>query len=157
MIKAVFLDIDGVLTDGAVYVDASGVETKKILFDDIVAIFEINRAGIIIGFITGEDNEFCQYVQKRFSPDFFLAGCKNKLEACKSLLEESNLVPSNICYAGDSKKDMELKNYVPLSFSPADVDGKVQSSAKVVLKAGRGQGVIKELVEYIFNKQNQND
>ena len=63
MIKAVFLDIDGVLTDGAVYVDASGVETKKILIDDIDAIFELKRAGIKIGFITGEDNEFCQYVQ----------------------------------------------------------------------------------------------
>ena len=40
MIEAVFLDIDGVLTDGAVYIDVSGNETKRILFDDIDAIFE---------------------------------------------------------------------------------------------------------------------
>ena len=59
MIEAIFLDIDGVLTDGAVYVDASGNETKRILFDDIDAIFKLKRSGIKIGFITGEDNDFC--------------------------------------------------------------------------------------------------
>ena len=83
MISEVFLDIDGVLTDGAVYVDASGKETKRILFDDIDAIFKLKRAGIKIGFITGEDNEFCQYVKNRIGPDYFLAGCKDKLAAFK--------------------------------------------------------------------------
>ena len=57
MIDTVLLDVDGVLTDGAVYVDSSGKETKRILFDDIDAVFELKRAGIKIGFITGEDNE----------------------------------------------------------------------------------------------------
>ncbi len=72
--EAVFLDIDGILTDGSVYVDASGKETKRIQFDDIDAIFKLKRAGIKIGFITGEDNDFCQYVEKRFDPDFFSKG-----------------------------------------------------------------------------------
>ena len=72
MICVVLLDIDGILTDGAVYVDSLGKETKRIQFDDIDAIFKLKRAGIKIGFITGEDNDFCQYVEKRFDPDFFL-------------------------------------------------------------------------------------
>ena len=72
MIEVVFLDIDGVLTDGAVYVDASGNETKRILFDDIDAVFEMKRARLKIGFITGEKTPFCQFVKKRFSPDFFV-------------------------------------------------------------------------------------
>ena len=59
MINTVLLDIDGVLTDGAVYVSADGKETKRILFEDIDAIFALKRAGLKIGFITGEDNEFC--------------------------------------------------------------------------------------------------
>ena len=76
MIDVVFLDIDGILTDGAVYVDAKGKETKRILFDDIDAIFKLKRAGIKVGFITGENNDFCRYVQERFDPDYFLAECK---------------------------------------------------------------------------------
>ena len=51
MIDTVLLDIDGILTDGAVYVDSTGKETKRILFDDIDAIFELKRAGVKIGFI----------------------------------------------------------------------------------------------------------
>ena len=69
MINTVLLDIDGVLTDGAVYVSADGKETKRILFEDIDAIFALKRAGLKIGFITGEDNEFCDYEFKQIKSE----------------------------------------------------------------------------------------
>ena len=141
------------MTDGAVYVDSSGKETKRILFDDIDAVFELKRAGIKIGFITGEDNEFCQYVKKRFAPDFFIAGCKDKLNACKRLMEQESLKLANMCYAGDSKKDMLLLEYLPLSFAPADVDPRIRAAAKVVLKSSRGQGIVRELADQILQNQ----
>ncbi len=153
MIDTVLLDVDGVLTDGAVYVDSSGKETKRILFDDIDAVFELKRAGIKIGFITGEDNEFCRYVKKRFEPDFFIAGCKDKLNACKRLMEQESLELTNMCYAGDSKKDMLLLEYLPLSFAPADVDPCIRAAAKVVLKSSRGQGIVRELADQILQNQ----
>ena len=141
------------MTDGAVYVDSSGKETKRILFDDIDAVFELKRAGIKIGFITGEDNEFCRYVKKRFEPDFFIAGCKDKLNACKRLMEQESLELTNMCYAGDSKKDMLLLEYLPLSFAPADVDPCIRAAAKVVLKSSRGQGIVRELADQILQNQ----
>ena len=76
MIQAVLLDIDGVLTDGTVWVDSGGREIKRLSFLDIDAIFELKQAGIMIGFITGERNSFCRYVRRRFQLDFFLVGCK---------------------------------------------------------------------------------
>ena len=152
MVDAVLLDIDGILTDGSVYVDASGKETKRIQFDDIDAIFKLKRAGIKIGFITGEDNEFCQYVKNRFAPDYFLQGCKDKLCAFKKLAEEHSLDKQNICYAGDAERDMALMEYVGHSFAPGDVDTVIKKSAKTVLKASRGQGVIKELTNLILDK-----
>ena len=152
MVEVVLLDIDGVLTDGAVYVGASGKETKRILFDDIDAIFKMKRAGIKIGFITGEDNDFCEYVKNRFAPDYFIAGCKDKLAAFKKLAEENNLDRSTVCYAGDAARDMELLKYVACSFVPNDVSPEIKSSAKTVLKASRGQGVIKELSDFILSE-----
>ena len=150
MVEIVFLDIDGILTDGAVYVDASGKETKKILFEDIDAIFELKRAGLKIGFITGEDNEFCDYVYRRFTPDFLIRGCKDKLGAFKKLAEEIGLEIEKACYAGDSKRDMELLEFVGRSFAPADSSEQVRNSANEVLKASRGEGVIRELVDIIL-------
>lgn len=151
MIDAAFFDIDGVLTDGAVYVDAQGKETKKILFDDIDAIFELKRSGMKIGFITGEDTEFCKYVQRRFEPDFFFTGCKDKLAVFKKLIDETGLDKNRVCYVGDSRKDIELLQFVKYSFVPSDVELKVQESSKNVLQAPRGKGVIKEVAAQILN------
>jgi YrbI family 3-deoxy-D-manno-octulosonate 8-phosphate phosphatase len=152
VIEAVFLDIDGVLTDGAVYVDTSGNETKRILFDDIDAVYEMKRAGLKIGFITGEDTSFCKFVKKRFSPDFFVTGCKDKLGALKKILLETGLDKSQVCYAGDSKRDVPLLEFLPLSFTPSDVDDSIKSSAKIVLKTQRGNGVINEIAMQILTK-----
>lgn len=155
MIETVFFDVDGVLTDGAVYVDAAGHEIKRISFEDIDAVFELKRAGIKIGFITGEANGFCRYVRERFAPDFFLEGCKDKLGAFKLLMRKAGLDESKVCYVGDSKKDVELLRYVASSFVPADVDPGVKDSAKFVLKAGRGKGVIKEVAGHVLKPRAQ--
>ncbi len=150
MVKVVLLDIDGVLTDGAVYVDSSGKESKRILFDDIDAVFAMKRAGLKVGFITGEDNEFCEFVKKRFDPDFFVAGCKDKLAACMNLMAEAGLDPESACYAGDSKKDIPLLEYLPLSFAPSDVIPAVKKAAKLVLDSGRGNGVVQEIADHVL-------
>jgi YrbI family 3-deoxy-D-manno-octulosonate 8-phosphate phosphatase len=151
VVDTVLLDVDGILTDGAVYVDSSGKETKRILFEDIDAIFDLKRAGVKIGFITGEDNEFCEYLKNRFAPDFFKAGCKNKLNAFKDLIKQVGLDLSNVCYAGDSKKDVELLGYLPMSFAPADANQSVKDAAKIVLKASRGQGVVREIANHVLS------
>jgi YrbI family 3-deoxy-D-manno-octulosonate 8-phosphate phosphatase len=150
VIEVVCLDIDGVLTDGAIYVDSSGKESKRIIFEDIDAIFELKRAGLKIGFITGEDSEFCNYVYRRFSPDFLVKGCKDKLSEYKKLAEKNGWDKNKVCYAGDSKKDIELLKFVGKSFAPSDSSELVKNAAKEVLKAARGKGVIRELVNNIL-------
>jgi len=152
MIDVVFFDIDGVLTDGMVYIDHEGNESKKISFDDIDAIFELKREGVKIGFITGEANKFSEYIKKRFSPDFFANGCKNKLSYFKDLAEKENLDKSKVCFVGDSKKDVELLRYVDYSFVPSDVDDEIKKSAKFIANAVKGNGVIKEVAKFIFRE-----
>ncbi len=152
MIQTVLLDIDGILTDGSVYVDASGNETKRILFDDIDAYFELKRSGLKTGFITGENTGFCDYVNQRFLPDFFVRGCKDKLDGFKKLAAEHGLKKENTCFAGDSKKDIALLQYVGLSYTPADVSPEVKNSSKKILLASRGQGVIRELANDILKQ-----
>jgi YrbI family 3-deoxy-D-manno-octulosonate 8-phosphate phosphatase len=79
-----------------------------------------------------------------------LSGCKDKLASFKKLAEEYNLDKSTVCYVGDSERDIELLEYVTYSFVPNDVDSEIKNSAKIVLKASRGQGVIKELSSLIL-------
>ena len=155
MIEVVCLDIDGVLTDGAVYIDSTGKESKRILFEDIDAIFELKRAGLKIGFITGEDNEFCDYVNRRFSPDFLIKGCKDKLSMFKKLAEKNGWDKNKVCYTGDSKKDIDLLEFTGKSFTPSDSSLQVKKAAKKTLKASRGNGVIREIAEIILELNNR--
>lgn len=148
MIQVVLFDIDGVLTDGAVYIGPDGEETKRISFKDIDAIFELKRRGVKIGFISGENNRFTDFVKKRFSPDYFIAGAKDKLASFKELSREEGFDESAVCFVGDSKKDRELLAYLRHSFAPADADDDVKKCATRVTQAQRGCGVICEVAGY---------
>ena len=153
MIEVALFDIDGVLTDGTVWVDSSGNETKRISFDDIDAIFELKRAGVKVGFITGEENGFAEYVKERFSPDFFASGCKDKLSYFKELAEKEGLDKARVCFVGDSGKDVSLLKYLDCSFAPSDVDDDIKGAAKFVANATRGRGVIKEVARFILARR----
>jgi D-sedoheptulose 7-phosphate isomerase len=152
IIENAFFDIDGVLTDGAVYVNADGIESKRIVFDDIDAIFELKRAGVKIGFVTGENNSFTEYVRKRFAPEFFSSGCHDKLSWFRGLINREGLKAETSCFVGDSKKDVDLLRFLDFSFVPANVDEQIKAAAKFVLKSPRGGGAIKETAEFIFQK-----
>ena len=150
MIESAFFDIDGVLTDGAVYIQENGTETKRITFDDIDAIFELKRAGIRIGFITGEQNLFTDYLRKRFEPDFFIGGCKDKLNAFQDLAIQEKMDEHNTCFVGDSRKDIPLLSFMHnYSFVPMDVDEIVKKAARFVVPASRGNGVIRKVADII--------
>jgi D-sedoheptulose 7-phosphate isomerase len=150
-IQTVLFDIDGVLTDGMVYVSQEGRETKRISFDDINAIFELKRSGVKIGFITGEHNDFTEFVKRRFSPDYFISGCKDKLIAFKKLAKKEKIRKTETCFVGDSKKDLSLLQYVEYSFVPSDADNEIKKLIKYVTNASRGNGVIKEVSNFILN------
>ena len=154
MIEVALFDIDGVLTDGMVYVDSEGKESKRISFDDIDAVFELKRAGVKVGFITGEDNGFIKYVKKRFVPDYFVSGCKDKLVYFKDLEEKEGLDKSRTCFVGDSRKDVKLLEYLEYSFVPSDIDNEIKESAKFITKAVRGKGVIKDVARFILKEGN---
>ena len=150
LIKNALFDIDGVLTDGAVYIQENGTETKRITFDDIDAIFELKRTGIRIGFITGEQNLFTDYLRKRFEPDFFISGCKDKLNAFQDLAIQEKMDEHNTCFVGDSRKDIPLLSFMHnYSFVPMDVDESVKKAARFVVPASRGNGVIRKVADII--------
>jgi YrbI family 3-deoxy-D-manno-octulosonate 8-phosphate phosphatase len=150
VVEVLIMDVDGVLTDGAVYVDSAGNETKRLTYDDIDAIFALKEAGVKIGFITGEDGGFSDYVRRRFSPDYFVSGCKDKLGCFQQLEKTENLDRSRACYVGDSGKDVELLGYLDVSFAPSDAAAEARRAAWRVVPAKRGCGVVKEVADIVF-------
>lgn len=150
MIAVVLLDVDGVLTDGSLWVGSGGEESRRIRFDDIDAFFELRRAGLRLGFLTAETTAFGAYLQRRFMPDYFRAGCQDKLAAFHELTLAAKWEPCSVAYAGDSHKDVSLLKHLEWSFAPADAPAAVLRAAKFRLAAARGQGVVRELAEFVL-------
>lgn len=157
MIKAVLFDIDGVITDGTILIDRDGREMKRISLTDIDAIHDIKRQGYIIGAITGEDTEICNYFKKRFPWDYFYKGKKDKLNAVKEIEKHAGLKADEICYIGDGFYDIEALCYVGLSVCPQNAIPEAVEAAKVCLKKRGGDGCVWELRNLLLEYRSKGD
>lgn len=157
MIKLVMLDIDGVLTDGKVTLDSCGNEYKTIVFRDIDAVFEMKRQKLLVGLITGEATPITLFFKKRFKPDFFYNGCKNKKAALQGIIKKTGLRTDSICFLGDSKHDIPVMELVKFSACPSSAISEVKALALIKLSARGGEGCVWELLEWIINNRKKND
>jgi YrbI family 3-deoxy-D-manno-octulosonate 8-phosphate phosphatase len=156
MIKIVLLDIDGVLTNGKVTVDAAGNETKTIDFKDLDAVFEMKRQGLKVGLITGEDTPITLFFRDRFKPHFFYNGCKGKTVALDDILSKTGVSPDQVCYVGDGRHDISIMKRVGFAACPANAISPVKEQAAIHLERKGGDGCVWELLEWI-SKQEKNE
>ena len=153
-IKYIFADIDGVLTDGKVYIDAEDNEHKCICYHDLDAIGKGRRNGLEFAFITGEDTFMAHFIAKRFKVPKAIFGCKDKEAAVKRLLEELKLEREEISYIGDAERDIPAIKLSGLGAAPADALKSVRDAADVVLERRGGEGALMDLVTYIIETSN---
>ena len=132
-IKMVVFDIDGVLTDGMLYIDSNSRETKKVSLTEIDALNEIGKQ-CLIGAITGEDTPIVDYFRRIANWLFFESGCKDKKQVLIQQINNNGLTPSEVCYIGDGKYDI----------SAVDV-------ADIVLNGRGGETCIYELYRLLKN------
>lgn len=152
-IKMVVFDIDGVLTDGCIYVDSSGNETKKFRLTEIDALNDIQRSGIKVSAITGEDTRIVDIFEKKAEWSYFIRGCKDKLSALKDIEKKTGLNRSEICYIGDGKYDIECIRYAGLGVCPSNAISDAKSAADIVLDGSGGENCIYELYKIMDKKE----
>lgn len=149
MLELVVFDIDGVLTDGGILVDAQGQEMKRLNIKDVDAVYEIKRRGYRIAAITGEDTKIVDYFRSRFPWDHFLAGKKKKRDALIALCAEMGISLANTAYVGDGKFDLDVFPVVGLSVCPADAIQEARALCNVVLQLKGGNGCVWELLSVL--------
>lgn len=155
-IKLVVSDIDGVLTDGKVFLvnPYDGKEIKSLCFKDFDAVGMLKNINVSLGLITGENNAFVDEVEKRFSPMFCCRGCKNKLQALREICQSEHIGFEEIAYIGDGKYDLPVIEAVGLGICPEDAIFEVQSVADVRLKTKGGSGCLAETFTVIDKYNN---
>ncbi len=144
-VDMVVFDIDGVLTDGNIIIDANGNESKRYKLTEIDALNDIKKSGFLIAAITGEDTPIVDRFRKLVEWDSFTSGCKNKTDELKRIVQDFNLEIDKICYIGDGKYDIGPIKQAGLGVCPQNAIQDVKDVADVVLNGRGGESCIYEL------------
>lgn len=144
-VKCAIFDIDGVLTDGKIYVNHLGDELKNYKLTEIDALNDIHGMKILIVAVTGEDTPIVEVFKRRVDWDFFISGCKNKLEAVKQIQNQFFLSREELCYIGDGKYDIPAIKYAGLGVCPSNGIQEAKEAADIVLNGAGGESCIYEL------------
>lgn len=144
-IRVLALDIDGVLTDGGATMTEGG-EEKRFHFHDLDAVTKARRSGLIVAFVTGEDNEIVDRLARRFGVDaqHIRRGAKDKGGALEELSRTLDVPVSAFCYMGDSDRDAPALKMAGLGLAPADSTPGACAAADRVLTKNGGEGVVWE-------------
>lgn len=149
-IRLVLADCDGVLTDGAVYLDGAGQEMKRFSFRDGMGVARLREAGLEVGIITGEVSEPVRRRAEKLGIDELHEGVKDKLGLTKEICGRLGLPPEAVAYIGDDVNDADVMEYVGLCAAPLDAFPQVRDMAHVVVSELGGMGAFRAFAELIL-------
>ncbi|MCU1232558.1 MAG: 3-deoxy-D-manno-octulosonate 8-phosphate phosphatase, YrbI family [Candidatus Solibacter sp.] len=152
-IKAIALDVDGVLTDGGIWWGPNGEEWKRFCFADIMGVSLARKAGLLVTLISGEDSPLVdRYAVKMNLPDI-TKGCKDKASALRAYAERNQLQLAEIAFMGDDVNDLAAMELAGLTAAPADARPAVRKAVAMVTEARGGNGAVRELVDHILSNR----
>ncbi len=153
-VKVLLMDVDGVLTDGRLYLlpDAAGniVETKGFDSQDGIALRWLSWYGIKTGVISGRDSPATAARASQVGMTWVFQGHIEKIPLFERVLSESGLTPGEIAYVGDDLTDVVIMRRAGLSFATANARREVKDCAHVVTEAPGGSGAIREVIELLL-------
>lgn len=146
MIRAVALDVDGVLTDGSFWWGADG-ELKRFHFLDVMGIARAIRGGVVFALISGENSPIVsRFADKLGIRDVFI-GCTDKASALGEFASRYDLPLREVCFMGDDVNDVPAMRLAGVAAAPANAHFTAAKCATIQTQALGGNGAVRELLD----------
>lgn len=149
-IRAVALDVDGVLTDGGFWWGPGGEEWKRFSFADIMGISLGQRAGLTFALISGEPSPLVDRYAAKMHIQHVAKGCRDKATALREFAASAAIELAQICYVGDDVNDLPAMRIAGFSAAPANAVREVLACADFITKSCAGNGVVREVIETLL-------
>ena len=149
-LKAVLLDVDGVLTPGGIWFSDSGDQFKRFDVKDGLGLVALRKTGIIAGIITGKHSELVARRASELRIEDVYQGFPNKMPAFEDFMGKHELEPEQVCFFGDEVIDVPVMRKCGLAVCPADAAPIAKRNSDWVARAPGGAGAIREIVEIIL-------
>jgi 3-deoxy-D-manno-octulosonate 8-phosphate phosphatase (KDO 8-P phosphatase) len=146
-IRVFVFDIDGVLTDGNIYVSDEGVFTRSTSVKDGYALVKAIKAGFPIVVISGGSAEGVKIRLNRLGIHDVFLHVKDKMEVLTDWLNKNKFTFSDCLMMGDDEPDLPLLSAVGFSCCPADAVQKVRDSVDFQSPNVGGQGCVRNVIE----------
>ena len=143
-IKLLICDVDGVFSDGRIYLGNNGEELKAFHTRDGYGIKALRQAGIEVAVITGRNSAIVQQRMTALTVPYIYQGQENKLAAFNELLHSLQLSAANVAYIGDDLADWQVMQHCGLAVAVRDAHPYLQQHATYVTSLPGGYGAVRE-------------
>lgn len=154
-IKLMVFDVDGVLTDGRLYLGDDGQEYKAFNSRDGHGMRMLMDSGVALALLTGRQSQVVSRRAVDLGIKHVIQGRRDKLPAFDDLLSALNLSPDAAAFVGDDLVDLPVMRRAGLGIAVADAVAEVRAHADWVTSCAGGQGAAREACELIMRAQGQ--
>jgi 3-deoxy-D-manno-octulosonate 8-phosphate phosphatase (KDO 8-P phosphatase) len=153
-IRLLLCDVDGVLTDGSVFIGGER-ELKRFNIRDGLGLVLLRRAGLKVGWVSARPSATTKMRAKELNIDFLVQqGDKlSKTGAVERLLAREKIRWDEVCFVGDDVVDLGPLARAGLGVAVADARPEAKAAADFVTRAAGGRGAVREVVELILQAQ----
>ncbi len=152
-IKLLVCDVDGVFSDGRIYLGNDGEELKAFHTKDGFGIKALGNSGVDVAIITGRRSAIVANRMTALNVKHIVQGQEDKLPALINLAKQLNLTPDEIAYIGDDIPDLACILYAGLGISVSDAHPAVSAKANYTTFIRGGFGAVREICDLIMQCQ----
>ena len=149
-IRLAIFDVDGVLTDGSLYLSERGEEMKAFNILDGLGLKMLAGSGVVTALLSGRKSKMVALRAKEIGISHLLQGAGDKLETYHRLLRKLDLAEEETSFMGDDLPDLPVLRRCGLAFSVPNAPEIVRSHAHYVTSIPGGQGAAREACEFLM-------
>jgi 3-deoxy-D-manno-octulosonate 8-phosphate phosphatase (KDO 8-P phosphatase) len=152
-IRLIVFDVDGVMTDGGLFLSDSGEEFKRFNSLDGHGLKMLKASGVDLAIITGRTSHCVELRARNLGITHVHQGVENKLSAFQALLAQLDLPPESAAFMGDDVVDLPAMNFAGLAITVPDAPDVLQRCAHYVTRRHGGHGAVREACELLMTAQ----
>ncbi len=154
-LKVFLTDVDGVMTDGGIFLSEAGEELKKFYIPDGMGLVLLQKMGIKTGIITSENLKMIEKRAARLKMNFLKMGAKDKLALAREICVEAHCGLHEVAYIGDDVNDFYLLSAVGFAACPSDAQPIIKSIPGIrVMENQGGRGAVREFINQLAGEEN---
>lgn len=156
-IRLVALDVDGVLTDGKIFILPEGQALRGFNIKDGYAIQLAVRKGLDLAIISGSGDDAVFSRFSKLGVRHIFLGVKDKKSTLNALLNSTDIAISDVLFMGDDLPDLSVMQSVGLAACPADASTEIKKIAHYISPLNGGNGCVRDVLEKILKLQDKWD